>query len=182
MIKDWWTFRSLTKDLKKEVDQNINVWYNSDRVEDSLHEHEVQKKYYNGLTLMKARLKDKAANSPVEEILTQYKGSEDFYTQEDLLALAKDSTEFAEELTKLRASIVIYEGSDIKSDEDKEKMINDRINHYLDLQKHKLERELLRKARQAYKQGNLELHNSLMNEWSKKYGKSRNSKAGHQSL
>lgn len=153
----------LTREFDKEVDDNINRWYT---FKDSLElENDVQQKYAIGLARIGRRLKNKASQLglSVEEVAKK----------EELVALAEDL-----DIERLRKKQILYatlvkKEADIKTEHDKNQYINFRIGCYLELQKHKQARELLRKARQAYRNGDLELHKTLMQEWNNKYGKSR---------
>jgi len=160
--------RKTEKEFNKEVDENINLRYSKSDVE--LLQEETQQKYYNGIALMKSRLRDQIKNSDPKSVMNQFKGEDNFYINGDLLSLATDEDEQRKKLRQMKESIYVYDDQDIKTEEDKKKMIDQRIGHYQKLHDAKIKRDLLRKARQAYNAGNLDLHKQLMEEWTNKYG------------
>lgn len=174
-IKDWWTFRSLEKEFNKEVDENVNMYYHRDSVSEIQEDQDVQQKYYNGMALLKRRLRQQLTSNDPLKVMERFKGNKDFYVGGDLLALAKGESKEREQLAKGLNQVFVYQGADVKNSADTAKMIDKRINHYSTLQNKTEERELLRKVKKAYREGNMELHGTLMKEWEKKYGKSRNS-------
>ncbi len=90
-----------------------------------------------------------------------------------MLELARNETAGQIVDRKAKEAFFVYKGSDIKTDKDKEDMINTRINHYTVLQNKVLERQLLKDIRTAYKAGDKETHRKLLNEWKDKYGKGK---------
>lgn len=56
-------------------------------------------------------------------------------------------------------------GKDIKSNKDKAKMINKRIEDFNELKSHKKKRQLLRDIRQAKVNGDTDLHEKLQKQW-----------------
>lgn len=174
-IKDWLSLKILEKKVNKDIDQNVNMWFNRPIEQIAEHDTDVQQKYYNGITLLKRRVKELGG----AEALSKFKGDEDFYVGNDLLALATDEDSQRKSLRQLKESAYVYNGADVKSEKDKEDMIADRIGHYTELQKAKTSRELLRQAREAYNKGDSETHQQLMKDWNRQYGKSRNNSTRH---
>lgn len=159
-MKDWWTYRHLSKEFDKEVDENVASWFNQP-IPELLQEERLQK-YHQGLLYVK------------EEIKTKSKG--DFHNflvsiGDKVLELGRRETPEQEAQRKLKESIYIYNGQDVKTSEDTKKMIDHRINHYYKLQENKEARAKLRECRKAYKEGNLELHAKLKQEIEAKYGR-----------
>jgi hypothetical protein len=182
-IKNWWLEKKLSLELNKnikhfnkEVDENINMWSNKDRIDLIQDDQAIQQKYYSGLALVRQRLIEEMQNQDPEKVLERYKGEADFYMYRDILAMAVDEDKAKKSLREAKESVFVYKEADIKSDKDKINMIDDRISQYYELHDKKQERELMRKARQAYKEGDLELHATLMKQWEKDYGKHRNLK------
>lgn len=90
---------------------------------------------------------------------------------DNLLKYAQDvGSKQQKTILDLRKSIVVFKEKDLKSKEDKQKMINIRLNHYNQLHSKKLARDLIRQERQARKAGNSELADKLLKEWKEKYG------------
>lgn len=163
-IKDWWTFRSLYKEFNKEVDENTNRWSNRDTHSEVQEDQDIEQKYYNGISLLKSRLLKEIANNDPHQILERYKDN-------DLLVLAKSNNREREQLATGLTKTLIYSGTDVKTDQDKSKMIDKRIQDYNKLQNKTEERELTRKIRAASTVGDMVLYDSLMKEWKTRYGK-----------
>lgn len=173
--KDWLSLYVLESEFKKEVDQNVDTWSNRDTSIPLEQEQENQQKYTNGIGLIKRRLKDQMKGGKTfDETMGQYTGDDpNFFQSRDLLGLATDEDQRSRSFRKLRESAVVYSGADVKTEEDKTKMIDKRIGHYTDLQIAKMSREHLRRARDAHQAGDLELHKILMEEWNQVYGQRR---------
>lgn len=169
-IKDWWTFRQLSNEFNKEVDENVNMWQHSDAHAEVQDDEAVQQKYHNGITLMKRRLNQMRNGQDGHQFLSANGNL-------DLLALARDEDANRKALRQVRESAYVYQGADIKSEEDKTKMIDTRIGHYQALHKDIEIRRVLKEARAAWAAGDIELHKQLLAKWEEmKYGKLRNSK------
>lgn len=182
-IKDWWfeiqlekTIDKNVKEFNKEVDENINMWSNKDPVAEVQQDREIEQKYYNGMALLKSRLRSQLQGGDARSVMSRYHGDKDFYLGGDLLSLAKSDNHQREQLSKVLSSSLVYSGADVKTSADEAKMIDKRINHYSDLQNKTEERKLLRAIKEAYKNGDTETHASLTKQWETQYGKSRNSK------
>lgn len=154
-IKDWWTFRN----LDKEVDNAFDTWSNTpiDYLQD-----DKEQKYYAGMLNLKQEIKRRAKDGNLEEVLRQ--------AEDKILELARKESKQETEARKLRESVYIRQGQDIKTEKDKEDMIDTRIAHYYELQTVNQKRKLIRECRKAYKEGNIELHLKLKRELEKYYG------------
>lgn len=135
-IKDWWTFRSLNKDFDKEVDENVKLWYDSSLTSEVQTDQDVQQKYFNGLSL----LKSKARKLNLTEDL-------------DILPLAHSENQNKQDISDNLNRMFVYNGADVKTEADKTKMIEKRMQQYYKLQKNKEIRELTRKIRKLKKEG-----------------------------
>ena len=82
-IKDWWTLKSLEKAMNKEIDQNVNMWFNRSLEQIAEHDSDAQQKYFNGITLMKRRIKDAAGDLTQAAFMQEFAGK-------DMLTLATD--------------------------------------------------------------------------------------------
>jgi hypothetical protein len=156
-LKDWWTLATLTKEFHKEVDQNVNMWSNRDSITEVQEDQAIQQKYYNGVTLMKRRIKERIGTLSPHEYLSK--------NSVDLLTLAKDEDANRKALREVKESVYVYSGADVKTDMDKSKMIDKRISHYGELQKDKIARNTIKAAKKAWSEGNVELHKQLLKEW-----------------
>lgn len=160
IIKDWWTYRHLAKAFDKEVDENTDLWFNRS-IPELLHEERLEK-YHQGLLYVKEEIKKKA-NGDFHSYLTS--------VGDKVLELARHETPEQEADRKLKESIYIYNGQDVKTSEDTKKMVDKRIEHYYKLQRTTEARAKLRECRKAFKEGNLELHAKLKKEIEDTYGR-----------
>lgn len=154
-IKDWWTFRN----LDKEVDNAVDTWPNEHVV---YSQDDRDQKYHAGMLNLKQEIKRRAKDGNLEKVLRQ--------AEDKILELARKESKQETEARKLRESVYIRQGQDIKTEKDKEDMINNRITHYYALQNANQKRKLIRECRKAYKEGNIELHLKLKRELEKYYG------------
>jgi len=168
-IKDWWLWRKALKDFDKEVIQNVNMWGRSDPISHVQDDEAAKQKLYNGLTLMKRRLKQSMNGFDPTLYLAKY-----YSNEADLLALAKDEDSSKKALRETKEAAFVYKGTDLKTENDKLNMVDERISHYNKLQKNIESRALLRQARTAYNNGNLDEQQKLLKEWNSRYGKFRN--------
>lgn len=133
---------------------------------------EKQHKYAQGLsTIREALLEQTKDGSSLHQVLSKYQGKQEFYTNPDLLTLAQNSSEAEKSLMNTRRSIIAGNGADIKSEKDKEKMIDKRIQSMYNVQKDKLKRELLKEIRQAKLNNNFRLTCKLEKEFYEKYSR-----------
>jgi len=156
---------SKIREFNKEVDSNIEIKLDFDSVKTL--EQDREQKYHNGISLMKYNIKNTAKSDTALEYDRILKQTDDMFT------LAKEESAEQIKLRELKESIYVYKGSDIKSDQDHEKMLDKRIKMYQDLHSKKLERQLMRDIRKAKKENSLELYEKLLGEYKIKYGKSR---------
>lgn len=156
-IKLWW----LLKSFNNEASSNINRSFSANETV----EEQSQQKLYNGVVAMKKAIKKLTKGSNFDSTLQ--------YVDDRMIDLAKDETALEISNRKAKEAFFIAKGSDIKSEEDKIKMIDTRIIHYTGLQNKVVERELLKEIRAAYKANDKELHRKLLNEWKDKYGKTK---------
>ena len=63
-IKNFFVLRKLNKEFDKEVDENIELWFNPTVVKTLQMEKELQQKYINGMTLLKRTVKEKSKDYP----------------------------------------------------------------------------------------------------------------------
>jgi hypothetical protein len=138
-IKIWWDLRQAVKEFDKEVDENINMHYHRDTTSEIQEDQDVQQKYYNGITLMKRRIRDRVGGD--------FSSFGAAFGGQDLLALAKSESLAKKQLAEGLKQAFVYEGQDIKTPQDTTKMIDNRISDYTHLQKDKEKRELIRKLR-----------------------------------
>jgi len=143
---------------EKELDSILRIDYNSFTTSVSEEEAETQRKYYNGLTLLKRRVRSMAVDGNLGQAMSGL---------DDLIPLA--ASEEADDMRAAMKSVVVAKGQDIKTEEDKTRMIDTRINHYTTLHAQKLKRELSAKIRKAKYENKAE-HERLMKEWNKLYG------------
>lgn len=165
-IKNWIRYHILVKELNKEVDENIDLWFNSIPIE--LRQEQLQQKYHTGLANLKDEVRKRAKDGSLESVLKDI--------GDKILELARRETKSDTHKRKVLESVYIYQGQDVKTEEDKTKMIATRIGHYTELQKQKEGRELLKQARTAYQEGKVELHQQLMKEWNEKYARTKRSR------
>jgi len=91
----------------------------------------------------------------------------------ELLSLAALAPEDKQELSDILYKVAVKKGKDINNDIELAKMVNTRISHFNELQQHKIKRELNKRIRIAYKAGDVNLANDLIQEFKSKYGRSR---------
>lgn len=158
-IKNWVSNYLLERKFNKEVTENINLYFNNSEIYHLVQE-DVEKKYHNGLLLVKRKIKEKVDEGYTYEEVLKMLG-------DSLIALANQEKDQKIELLK---NIYIYESRDIKSEEDKIKMIDKRIADYKQLHKHVEKRKLARDLRAAERAGDTKLVDQLTKEWKQKYG------------
>jgi hypothetical protein len=151
--------RKLSKDLRKEIDSNIDMYTSADAV--SILEQETQHKYANGMGNMKRQLRSRLASGA------------NIGNGEDILELARIESDKELSLRQLRESYIVGTKDD-KFAEQREKIIDKRIAMYYDLQKKREQRDLGTAIRSAKSSNNTELHKQLVEEWKNKYGKRKN--------
>lgn len=148
--------RSLDKQLNKEIETNVNMHEANVEIQSET----TSRKYENGLTLAKSKIRKKIKESG------------------EAAARGLDLTELSsnplDDSTRLRRDIYINKVKDIKSPEDHAKMIDKRINAMYSLQNNIEKRTLSRQIRKAKATGNTEKYNRLMAEWEKKYVRTKN--------
>lgn len=159
-LKIWWTIWLLERKFKKEVDSNINLWFNSPSVH--FIQDDTQQKYFQGMVNFKKEVKKRAKDGPLEAALKS--------AGDRLLELACIETEEQRQFRKLKESLFIRKGADIKTEKDKEDMINERIRHYTILHKQKQIRSLNQEVRKAYKAGDVAKYEQLKKELDSLYG------------
>lgn len=160
-LKIWWTLRLLERQFNKEVDSSINLWFNNTSVH-YFHD-DTQQKYFQGLLNLKKEVKKRARDGSLEAALKN--------AGDKLLDLAVVETEEQKKLRQLKEALLVRKGQDIKSEHDKEAMINERIKHYTVLQKQKQIRELNQAVRKAYRAGDVKKYEQLKKELENMYGK-----------
>lgn len=144
-----------TRKIESEIDAVFG--HNRFTLNTEIIQDETQRQYTEAVIQIKNKLKQ-LSNGDLKSYLAK---------NPEITNLAeKDKDEVIEIMRK----ITIASGQDIKSEEDKTKMINDRINHYHELQRFNEEKQLLRQIKQAMKAGDKKLHAKLMAEWRQKHG------------
>jgi hypothetical protein len=157
-IKNWISNYFLVRKMKKEIQENIDYYFAP--IGPTSVEVEVDKKYQNGMTLLKSKIKEKVDEGySFQEAIT--------LVGEDLLTLANLEDDKKIELIR---SVYVYGTVDIKAEADKIKMIDRRIADYKRLQDNKLKRELSREIRKAMMREDYHLYDRLSKEWRQKYG------------
>lgn len=159
LVKDlWWRFllwratRKVDRDLDKIFDTSINggsAEYKEDHN---------QRQIYEGVRMIKSGIARNGYSSA-------------FMKGRDLLDLAKSEKNDTVELMK---GVIVASKQDVKTEDDKVKMIDKRINHYYELQKYNEEKALIREIKKAKKIGDISTHDKLMNEWREKYERNSN--------
>lgn len=157
-IKNWINNYKLSKQLDKEINENINIYFNNSYTDFLLEDKE--QKYHNGSLLIRQKVKEK-----VDQGLSHEEAWKSF--GDELLTLSTGQDDKRVELLK---NIYVYKDTDIKSEADKIKMIDKRIADYKRLHNHKAKRELSRKIREAELNGDVKLADQLFKEWNEKYG------------
>lgn len=152
-IKHWWKLRKLEKELDKELTFDVN------RTSTRIMMQQNQLKYQEGLSALKQQI-----NAEVED-----KTSEGFdrvlKSKDDLVSLSEDTEDSKDRLVnEVRKKMFVEFDKDIKTRKDKKDMLTKRIQHYDQLQKHKINRILRRNIRAAYSEGNSELAKRLEKE------------------
>jgi len=155
-LKTSLVLRSLDNQLNKEIETNVNMHEANIEVQSEA----TSRKYENGLTLAKTRMRDRIKN-----------GGEASARGLDMTELSSNPLD---DSTRLRRDIYINKVKDIKSPEDHAKMIDKRINAMYALQNNIEKRTLSRQIRKAKATGNTEKYNRLMAEWEKKYVRTKN--------
>lgn len=131
----------------------------------SYFEDDVQRKYSEGLALVKSKigmLTIKREESEYRQVLAEL---------QELITLAREETTDQRILRETLEKIYFRFGSDIKTEQDKEDMIKHRIAHYGELKRYNEERAVIKEIKSARKSGDIQLANKLEDEWRKKYGK-----------
>lgn len=149
--------------LEKELDKEFQLY--SLRSSQVIFESDTQRKYLEGLSVAKGRIKAASksnSNRDYEKALESIK---------DLVGAANNETTSQRVLRKTLERMYTHYGKDIKSDKDKRDMIDTRIEHYEELRKYNVERVLRKDIKIARKEGNEALAERLEAEWREKYGK-----------
>jgi hypothetical protein len=151
--------------FNKELDSSMNMWFNQEDM-DILQQEETQKKYQNGIALIKTKIDAQLkSGKSFHEVLSQYRDRDTFHLDPDLLALALDESEKEKLLRETLESIIVFKEKDIKSDKDLDKMLSTKVNNYNEFLRKKKMRELLRAGRKAKSDGDLELYKQLQKEY-----------------
>lgn len=151
--------------LNKELDSNINIWFNEDI--HRLQQEDVLKLYSNGLSLVQDRLEQQLGfKSAINYQLREYlKINKDL----DILLLSRDESKDAKILRETLESIISYKDKDCKTQKEIDEMFDKKINNYNDYLKQKKLRELLRGIRKARAAGELHLLRQLTDEYKELY-------------
>lgn len=123
-----------------------------------------QLKYTRGMELVKNKINSLVSFKNKKEYERVLKGVE------DLVVLAEDNAERGKMLESLKLTMDLS-SKDIKTDLDKAKMIEKRIEDYRKLQNFKVKKELLKRIRKAKQENDLELVQQLELEWKLTYGR-----------
>lgn len=118
----------------------------------------------NGIAVMKfaARRAAETGNIGLDAALRQV---------DNMFGLANEETEEQKKVRELRESMYVFKGKDLKTEEDKEKMLDKRIQMYYDLQNKREQRKLSSAIRRAKQANDQELYDKLLEEWNGKYRK-----------
>lgn len=144
--------------LKKRK-KNYNITNNPVVLRDSL-----KIKYDESVGLIKKKIKELSESNTKEDL------EKTLSNLDDLVKFAeKEQNEMIENLKE----VYVYKEKDIKTDTDKAKMLEKRINHYEQLKKGKEKRELNKAIRLATRKGDTGRVEKLTQEWKVKYGKSK---------
>lgn len=121
--------------------------------------------YEQGMHQLKTKINSLVKTTSTEEYVKALDETQ------ELIKLAELEPEDRNELSELLYKIAVKKGKDLNTDMDFAKMIDKRINDYRELQRYKVERELLRKIRDAKVSGSLDIAKTLEEEWRSKYGR-----------
>lgn len=148
-----WLDRRVAKKETKQYLNNIRIEINATR-----------EKYEKALCKIKSKVNEEAKESNHHKVL-KVKG--------DLVSIAEEEEdEFLKKRAEIMKSAIVKKGDkDIKSDTDMAKMVESRINDYKALHKDIAMRQLLRRIRQAEREGDSQLADSLKLELKEKYGR-----------
>jgi len=150
----WWDYRQFRKGLKRRPNLETAKLVMS-----------MSQTYYTeGLKAVRSKIQTLVNTKDPEKF------DADMKKLNELLSLADGSKSAGEikDIEYLKA-LLMRRGVDIKTPEDKERMIESRIMHYKELQNHKLEREFISKIKIARRSGNEKLANKLEKEWHEKF-------------
>jgi hypothetical protein len=117
----------------------------------------IQHAYLEGLSRVKKKINSRAENGGFEEVLREG----------DIMALAEDEDAKRKEFIASLKQLYVYE-----TEKPQEKMIDDRINHYYELQRYNEERALIKEIKRARKLGDDKLATKLQKDWESTYGRS----------
>lgn len=160
--------------MLKKLWENFKIWRETRKVEKAISEaitnntfptqtislvqdHQ-QQQYQEAMINLKKKLKELSG------------GNLENYLQNNPNFLALAERERSEVLEIMRRAVVKV-NSDIKTQEDTDKMIQQRIGHYKELQRYNEEKALIAKIRAAKKAGDMYTHDILMQEWREQFSK-----------
>lgn len=120
---------------KHNLEKELHASFSNYDVKSYYQQDQTQYKYQEGITQLKAKVR-KAGN--LEEYLK---------TVTDVFHLADIDNPEVIRMKQILRKFYVNKSVDVSTEKEKVGMIDQRINHYYELQKHKLEREQRRKER-----------------------------------
>ena len=155
----WWDTRKLDKFIEKEllssVGENNAAYYEDD----------VARLYAEGIARIKGKINSRVKERSAEEyheVLKQVK---------NLISEAREETFQEARRRKMLESAYVRRGSDVKNSRDKKKMIDERIQHYQELQAYNEQRQMLKQIKLLIKEGKDKEAQELTEQWKKLYDK-----------
>lgn len=156
LVFKWKNYR-----LQKLLEEELTPSFSSSDVY-GVHQNDTQRKYLEGLANLKRSINSKVKSRNKDEyhrVLSDVK---------ELVALGRVETKTQRMIRETLTSICKL------PEVNRKEMINQRIEHYEELHKYKEQRELIKKAKQARKEGDIELAEQLETKWREQNGQVRN--------
>lgn len=151
----WWNQRK----LERQLDLELRPFAHNEGHE--IYQDDTERKYAEGIALVKNKINSMTNKEP-------WKYDDALKQVEDLISLGTEETPSQRDLRKILTNLASL------PEKPKKQMIQERIGHYVELQKYNEERALIRQIKQAKKDQDNELADKLLEEWKNKYGKVRN--------
>lgn len=177
-LKLAWALKREEEKLSKDLENEVDYYFNSGSdIRPEVIIKQTEEKYAQGMANMRQGMAELAAKHGGNHLAALQEFTEDPNNPDakhqsgaiDLLSLGRRETQQQMKHRKYVESAYHYKNSDIKSDKDKEKMIDKRIRDYNTLHKHKESRNLQRKIRVAHLSGDIKKAKELEAEWRKKF-------------
>jgi len=151
----WWNQKRLERQLDIELRPYTSGTY-------EIYQDDTERKYAEGIALVKNKINSMAAGGKTIEYDSALR------QVEDLIKLGREETSSQRALRKILTNLASL------PEKPRKQMIQERIGHYIELQKYNEERTLIKQIKQARKEQDNQLADKLLEEWKIKYGKTRN--------